>query len=1070
MGNKFFRTFFALGYPRYVGPNWLEPLINFEYALDISTFYYPVDSKEVLNKLRRKIAEMEATVNADLEAGKIVDPKIKVALADARDLQEQLAKGTEKFFHFALYVTIHADTLKELEKISKSVESTLGAIGVIIKPATLQQDSGFESSIPTCTDKLYVTRNMDTTSLATTFPFVTSELTMDEGVMYGINKYNKSLVVFDRFQLENANATVFATSGAGKSYLIKIELLRSLMFGVEAIIIDPEREYAKLCETIGGAYISFSQDGENKLNPFELTGLFNSDEDELRSKILSLHGLIKVMIGGQVTSEEDAIIDRALILTYKEKGITPEPATHVNEPPLLEDMYKVLKGMAEPEAHSLASRLEKYIRGSAAGIFDKKSNIDINNTFTVFSIRDLSDELRPVAMYMMLEFIWTKIKKDRKKRILVVDEAWWMMQYPDAARFLFSIAKRARKYYLGLTTITQDVEDFLGSDYGKAIVTNSSIQILMKQSPAAVDKLQKVFYLSEGEKSYLLSCGVGEGLFFAGPNHVAIEVISSKNEHRIITSDPKDLERYEKERMEQVMRDDLQKEVLDEAKVLNTDLTQRDTDKVDPLDPKIASDEQPKFDSDGLNRNRNVFEDSNAPATNSDDSDDDMAEQVGVPPTDLSTAQLGENLAKSTVIPSSPNRGSVNNQFNNNPTQSVAQNQGVAINSDDNSQVPEVKTSEQSTVVTEELLNDDATKTDSSPAIPKVPEVPAQPEPNVVQVQSPVTTESVAVEEAGDKDLSPSDDVSVEEEVSEGEVDILDKISSQAKVLSASNDSSSTEPVKDMSISDNEKSLTQPNSDQNQITPNSTEEVVNEEALEDTLVELADDVEEKGEQDAVPQVPTSGSISDGMSGGNLENTDDVKVEDSSQNDDEVFNPSLAAKLNSILEEHSSTAGNLPEENHDEDNSDKDSNESKIDNQNSVQDSQNNDETLETDKKDLNQKSEDQVDQVQTSQSDLQSSGALNLDDSQGNLNINEERAGTIENNNDDDVNVGKNEEEDLKKLLEAEKKRQREEQNNPNSQDNVIPLKDDSKEGYDNNDSDVSPSIPSGTPFGGSKN
>lgn len=567
MGNKYFRTLFALGYPRFVGPNWLEPLINFEHAIDISTFYYPVDSREVMQKIKRKIAEMEATINADLEAGKIIDQNVKVALNDAKELQEQLAKGTEKFFHFALYITIHANTIKELDLISKSVEGTLGAIGVIIKPATLQQDSGFESTIPTCTDRLYVTRNMDTTSIATTFPFVSSELTMDEGIMYGINKYNRSLVIFDRFQLENYNSVIFAKSGSGKSYMVKLEVLRGLMFGIESIIIDPEKEYETLCETIGGSYISFSQDGASKLNPFELSGLYEEGEDELRGKILSLHGLIRLMVGGEINSEEDSILDRALILTYKEKGITPDPATHVNEPPLMEDLYKILKGMAEDSAHSLASKLEKYIRGSAAGIFDRKSNVEINNTFTVFSIRDLSDELRPIAMYMMLEFIWTRIKKNRKKRFLVIDEAWWMMQYPDAARFLYSVAKRARKYYLGLTTITQDIDDFLSSDYGRAIVQNSSISIFLKQSPSSVDKLQKLFYLSDGEKNYLLSVGIGEGLFFAGSNHVALEVVSSSNEHKIITSNPEELERYAQDKLVREMSEDKNRDILDEAKV-----------------------------------------------------------------------------------------------------------------------------------------------------------------------------------------------------------------------------------------------------------------------------------------------------------------------------------------------------------------------------------------------------------------------------------------------------------------------------------------------------------------------
>jgi conjugal transfer ATP-binding protein TraC len=540
VGSKYFRTFFASAYPRTVNPNWLSPIINFEYPIDISTFYYPVDSGLILQRLKRKIAEMEASLNIEAQAGKIQDPELKVALGDARELQDTIASGKEKFFHYALYITIRADTLKELEKISKNLESTMAAIGVIMKVSTLQQEQGFQSILPVGLDKIFLTRNMDTTSLATTFPFVSSELTMEEGILYGINKHNQSLVIFDRFSLQNANMVVFATSGAGKSYMIKLEAMRSLMLGVDIIIIDPEKEYEKLCRTIGGEFISFSQDGAQKLNPFELSGIFDEEEDELRFKILSLHGLIRIMIGGELTPEEDALLDRALILAYREKGITPDPSTHMKPPPLLEDVYKILKAMAEKQAHSIADRLEKFIKGSAAGIFDQKSTVEIKNTFTAFCVRDLAEELRPIAIYMMLDFIWTKVKKDKRQRILIIDEAWWMMKYADSARFLHSLAKRARKYGLGITTITQDVEDFLESDYGKAIVTNSAIQILLKQSPAAIDKLQKLFYLSEGEKMFLLSSGIGEGLFFAGANHVAIQVIASENEHMLVTTNPRE--------------------------------------------------------------------------------------------------------------------------------------------------------------------------------------------------------------------------------------------------------------------------------------------------------------------------------------------------------------------------------------------------------------------------------------------------------------------------------------------------------------------------------------------------
>ena len=543
IGDKFFRTYFALAYPRYVTPNWLSPLITFEHSIDISMFYYPIDAKEVLGQLRKKIAELEATTNTMMESGKVLDPTVKVALEDAKDLQDNLAKGAERYFHFALYVTIRADTLEELDDISRNLESTLGAMSLIIKPTTLQMEGGFQSTLPEGYDKLYYTHNMDTTSIATTFPFVSSELTSDRGVLYGINKANKSLVVFDRFDLENANSVVFAKSGSGKSYLVKLEALRSLMLGTQIIIIDPENEYETLCKALNGLYISFTQDGRDKINPFDLSGVYEEGEDELRFKILSLHGLFKVMLGneGGLSSIEDAILDKALILTYRDKGITFDPDTQVKEPPLMEDLYKVLQSMEEPEAHELSTRLEKYIKGSASGIFDTHTTVNLDNDFIVFSIRDLSDQLRPIAMFLMLDFIWTRVKKDLRKRVFIIDEAWILMQYPDSAQFVYAVAKRARKYYLGLTTVSQDVDDFLSNDYGKAVVTNSSIQILLRQSPSAIDRLSEVFFLSEGEKSLLLSAEIGEGIFFVGANHVAIQVLSSEYEHKLITTNPEEI-------------------------------------------------------------------------------------------------------------------------------------------------------------------------------------------------------------------------------------------------------------------------------------------------------------------------------------------------------------------------------------------------------------------------------------------------------------------------------------------------------------------------------------------------
>lgn len=540
IGSTYWRTLFVVGYPRYVQANWLSPLINFEHTLEIALYQYPVEAKGVLDDLRRKITEMEATMASDIQHGHVLDPTVQAALEDAQVLQEELVKGQERFFQFGLYISIPADSIEELNTVSKQVESTMGALLLVPKHATLQMEDAFKTTLPQATDHLYITRNMDTTSLATTFPFTSSSLTSNTGIMYGVNEHNGSLVIFDRFSQENANSVIFAKSGSGKSYLVKLEALRSLMFGTEIIVIDPEEEYKNLCDSIGGEYISFDFNSPIKINPFDLSGVYEEGENELGLKILSLHGFFKVILG-TLSPGEDAVLDRALVAAYKARGITPDPATQKNEPPLVEDLYKALLGMEEEQAQSIADRLEKFVKGSLIGIFNQQSNLDIRNTFTVFSIKNLEEELRPIAIYLILDHIWTRIKNDVRKRILIVDEAWYMMQHPDSATFMYSIAKRARKYYLGLTTITQDVEDFLNTDYGKAIVTNSSIQILLKQSPAAIDRIADVFYLTEGERHLLLAADIGEGIFFAGANHVAIRVIASEDEHMLVTTNPEEL-------------------------------------------------------------------------------------------------------------------------------------------------------------------------------------------------------------------------------------------------------------------------------------------------------------------------------------------------------------------------------------------------------------------------------------------------------------------------------------------------------------------------------------------------
>jgi len=540
---RFFRTYFVSNYPRFVEANWLEPLISFDHSLLISMFIYPSESAGVLDELKRKIAEMEATIQTDLERGRALDPAVEVALEDAQGLQEQLVKGVERFFQFSLYVTVPSNSKEELHNTSKLIESTLASLSMTAKPTTLQMEDGFKSTLPIGQDLLNLTHNMDTTSLATTFPFASSELTANEGIMYGINEHNDSLILFDRFSLENANSVIFAKSGAGKSYLVKLEALRSLMFGTEIIVIDPEQEYLALTQAVGGDYINFSPSSPVKINPFDLSAEVVPGENELGRKILSLTGFLKLVLG-ELTANEAAILDRALKQTYQQKGITDDPKTQLNPaagPPLMEDLYKVLIGMEEGPAMDLAARLERFIKGSLTGIFSSQSNIDLKNSFTVFSVRDLPDQLRPLAIHMVLDFVWTKIRGKLKKRIMIVDEAWYLMRSPDSAAFLVDMAKRARKYYLGLTTVTQDIEDFLSNERGKEIISNSSIQILLKQAPASIDLLAQIFNLSEGEQRLLLSEGIGQGLFFAGSTHVAMRVVASPKEHQLITSNPQEL-------------------------------------------------------------------------------------------------------------------------------------------------------------------------------------------------------------------------------------------------------------------------------------------------------------------------------------------------------------------------------------------------------------------------------------------------------------------------------------------------------------------------------------------------
>ncbi|PIR55046.1 conjugal transfer protein TraC [Candidatus Peregrinibacteria bacterium CG10_big_fil_rev_8_21_14_0_10_36_19] len=534
------QSFYVYAYPRYLDANWLSPVINFDVTMDISQFIYPISSEQIMKTLKKKVAQMQSSMRMNAEKGQVRDPALETALEDAETLRTQIQRGQEKFFQFALYFTMYSDDKKKLEKVAKQLESLLAGKLVMTKRAQLQAEQAFNSSIPMCLDELYTIRNMNTGPLSTTFPFTSSDLTSDKGILYGLNRHNDSLVIFDRFALENANSVIFAKSGAGKSYAVKLEILRLMMMGTDVIVVDPENEYEALANAVGGSYLKLSLNSDRRINPFDLPKSFDGDDvqpgDILRSNVITLMGLLKLMLGG-LTPEEEGILDKALLDVYALKGITMEQVNPGDfEPPTMQDLYQILGSMQGAE--SLVQRLAKYTEGSYSGIFNKPTNVDLSGGMMVFCIRDLEDALRPTAMYIILNYIWNQVRSELKKRVLVVDEAWTMMQHEDSAKFLFGLVKRARKYYLGVSTITQDVEDFVKSDYGKPIITNSSIQLLLKQAPSAVDVLAQIFNLTEGEKYVLLNSGVGQGLFFAGQKHVAIQVIASYTEDKIVTTNP----------------------------------------------------------------------------------------------------------------------------------------------------------------------------------------------------------------------------------------------------------------------------------------------------------------------------------------------------------------------------------------------------------------------------------------------------------------------------------------------------------------------------------------------------
>jgi type IV secretory pathway VirB4 component len=540
VNDKFAKSFFVSNYPRYLAASWLDPIINLPELMDISIHVSPIDTGIALKNLMKKTAYLSAAITEREEKGLVRDPGLETALVDTESLRDTLQQTRERLFSISLYYTIYADSVDDIQKIDYQISSTFERSLVTVKSPMFEQVKLWQSVGPFAQNDMDVTFAMNTGPASAFFPFISPDLTSDEGILYGLNLHNNTLVIFDRFDLENHNSVIFAKSGSGKSYAAKLELLRSIMTGTDVLIIDPENEYQALAEAVGGAVFKISLTSKDSINPFDIP-IVPEGEDEseiLQSHIAGLTGLVKLMVG-EVTPGEEGILDRAINETYAARDISPGRDFKGIEPPLLEDLEDILRNMEGGK--SLADRLYRFTKGSYAGFTNRKTNVDVRNKVIVFSIRDLEEELRPIAMYIILNYVWNIVRSELKRRIMVVDEAWLMMKYNDSAAFLFNLVRRARKYYLGITTITQDVDDFLSSPYGRPVITNSALQLLLKQSPATIDTVAKAFNLTDVEKNYLIEVNVGQGLMLMGQKHVAVQIIASGFEHNIITTNPEEL-------------------------------------------------------------------------------------------------------------------------------------------------------------------------------------------------------------------------------------------------------------------------------------------------------------------------------------------------------------------------------------------------------------------------------------------------------------------------------------------------------------------------------------------------
>jgi conjugal transfer ATP-binding protein TraC len=521
---QYLRTLFISGYPFVAQSGWLDSLIHFNHSADISYHIHEVDALQALPKLHRKITELESTRRAMMRKGAIIGSEVTDPLESAMELRDKIQRGQEKLFQMSVYVSLRADSLEELNKLTKMLENALAARLFNLKVARYQQLEGLQSILPRAEDVLGQKRNLDSSSAALAFPFMSSELVQEAGILYGVNNSNSSLVIIDRFSLNNANSITFAQSGSGKSYATKVEILRQLMQGTKVIVIDPEREYKQLTESVKGTYVKLSAKSAEKINPFDLATTSHS-RDDLSEHTQDLMEIISLMAEG-LSAREKAAVDKAILNIYERAK---------KEPPLLEDLYAELKDLGQLQ---LRERLEKYISGSLAHVFNAQTNIKLDNRLIVFDIKDLPESMRQIMMMIIANFVQNRVKAQPEKRLLVIDEGWLLLEHEESARFVAGLVRRARKYYLGVSIISQQANDFLKSDYGRAIASQSSLRILMRQDTTTIKNVVSEFNLSEYESDYLLTCGRGDALIIADQNHVSVHVVASEKEHPLITTNP----------------------------------------------------------------------------------------------------------------------------------------------------------------------------------------------------------------------------------------------------------------------------------------------------------------------------------------------------------------------------------------------------------------------------------------------------------------------------------------------------------------------------------------------------